>query len=265
MNKVDKKNLSLLLKNGYVVIKNVLSKKECEKIKNIYKKTFYKFKKKIKLKNPLEDAIYNLHNKNDIFLKYIDHKKIISIVKKALSYGSYKNQDFIILRQSAIRNPRKGYAQQLHNDTRVSGINRPLIIQVIWMIDDFNEFNGATRIVPNTHKSKKFPINKKKYKNEILIKSEKGSVLILNAAMWHGSSEKKNNKDRLGMIFSYSKWFLKSSFNHTLNTPLKVYEKLSSYQKELLGFKFNPPIDEFTNKSSRSKINIKPKTNYYLT
>ena len=82
--------------------------------------------------------------------------------------------------------------------------------------------------------------------------------------MWHGSSEKKNNKDKLGMIFSYSKWFLKSSFNHTLNTPLKVYEKLSSYQKELLGFKFNPPIDEFTNKSSRSKINIKPKTNYYL-
>ena len=125
MNKVDKKNLSLLLKNGYVVIKDVISKKECEKIKNIYKKNFYKFKKKIKLKNPLEDAIYNLHNKNDIFLKYIDHKKIINIVKKALSYGSYKNQDFIILRQSAIRNPRKGYAQQLHNDTRVSGINRP--------------------------------------------------------------------------------------------------------------------------------------------
>ena len=56
---------------------------------------------------------------------------------------------------------------------------------------------------------------------------------------------------------------LKSSFNHTLNTILKVYE-IKFISKELLGFKFNPPIDEFNNKTSRSKINIKPKTNYYL-
>ena len=40
----------------------------------------------------------------------------------ALSKGSYGENDFIILRQSAIRNPQKGYAQQLHNDTRISNM-----------------------------------------------------------------------------------------------------------------------------------------------
>ena len=76
--------------------------------------------------------------------------------------------------------------------------------------------------------------------------------------------KKKNNEDRLGMIFSYSRWFLKTSFDHTINTPLKVYKKLSNYQKELLGFKFSPPKDEFSRKSSRSKINIKPSKDYKL-
>ena len=264
MKKIERKNLKLLLKHGYVVIDKVISERECRKIKNIYFKIFKKYKKKIKIKNPLEDVIYNLHNKDDIFLKYIDHKKIINIVKKALSVGSFKQNDFIVLRQSAIRNPQKGHAQQLHNDTRIAGINCPLIIQAIWMIDEFNDLNGGTRVVPNSQTSKKFPINNKKYKNELIIKGKKGSVLLLNAGMWHGSSTKKNHDDRLGMIFSYSKWFLKGSFDHTLNTPLKVYKKLNTYQRELLGFKFAPPIDEFANRSSRSKKNITPNKNYNL-
>lgn len=264
MIKADQKNLKLLLKHGYVLIENAISQKECEKIKNIYIKILKKYKKKLKIKNPLEDVIYNLHNKNNIFLKYIDHKKIINIVNKSLSVGSYKKNDFIVLRQSAIRNPLKGHAQQLHNDTRVSGMERPLIIQAIWMIDEFNELNGGTRVVPNSHNFKRFPVNNKKYKGELIIKGKRGSVILLNAAMWHGSSKKINNNDRLGMIFSYSKWFLKPSFDQTLNTPLKIYKKLNTYQKELLGFKFCPPIDEFSNRSSRSSKNIKPTNNYKL-
>ena len=83
----------------------------------------------------------------------------------ALSQGSYKNNDFIVLRQSAIRNPKKGYVQQLHNDTRIVGVNSPLIIQAIWMIDDFTKDNGGTRVLPKSQRFNTFPINKKNYKN----------------------------------------------------------------------------------------------------
>ncbi len=256
--------LNKLTKDGYILLKDIISKNECEKIKKIYKTILKKFKKKTKIKNPLEDTVYNLHNKHDIFIKYIDHKKIINIIKNVLSEGSYGTSDFIILRQTALRNPKKGYAQQLHNDTRISGLRYPLIIQAIWMIDDFTKFNGATRLVSNSHKINAFPKYKKKYKKEKIIEGKKGSVLLLNASMWHGSSKKTSDDDRLGMIFSYSRWFLKPSFDHTLNTPLKIYNKLSNYQRELLGFKFSSPKDEFERKSSRSLKNLKPAKNYIL-
>jgi len=260
----NKHILNKLLKNGYVLINDVISEKECDNIKKIYETILKKYKKKIKIKNPLEDAIYNLHNKNEIFRKYIDHKKIIDLIKNALSEGSYGNKDLIILRQSALRNPKKGFAQQLHNDTRISGSKNPLIIQAIWMIDDFTKFNGATRLVANSHKFNSFPKNKKKYQKEVTIEGSKGSVLLLDASMWHGSSRKTNKNDRLGMIFSYCRWFMKPSFDHTLNTPKNIYKKLTNYQKELLGFKFSPPTDEFERKSSRSARNLKPKKNYIL-
>lgn len=262
--KKNKDYLKQLLKKGFVIIENVISEKECQKIKIIYKKILKKYSNKIKINNPLEEAIYNLHNKDDIFIKYIDHKKIIEIVRSALSFGSYNKNDFIILRQSAIRNPKKGFAQQLHNDTRISGIQKPLIIQAIWMIDNFTSENGGTRILPMSHKIDSFPINKKKYNKELTIEGKKGSVLLLNASVWHGSSRKRNNEDRLGMIFSYTRWFLKPTFDHTKNTPKNIYNKLNNFQKELLGFKFNPPLDEFVRKSVRSNKNIRPRKNYKL-
>ena len=264
MNKSIENSLKKLLNNGYLLIENAISIKECEEIKKIYKVILKKYKNKTKIKNPLEDTVYNLHNKHPIFIKYIDHKKIINLIKNALSLGSYKNNEHIILRQSALRNPKKGFAQQLHNDTRISGIKNPLIIQAIWMIDDFTNFNGATRLVTNSHKLNSFPKNKKKYTNELTIEGKKGSVLLFNAALWHGSSRKTISEDRVAMIFSYSRWFMKPSFEHTLNTPINIYKKLNNYQKELLGFKFSPPIDEFERKSSRSKKNLKPKKNYKL-
>ena len=75
MRKEEKKYLNKLLKTGFVVIDKVISEKKCLKIKNIYKKIFKKHSKHSKIKNPLEYTIYNLHNKDDIFLKYINHKK----------------------------------------------------------------------------------------------------------------------------------------------------------------------------------------------
>ncbi len=245
-----------ILSNGYTILKNVIDKKECDDLKKLAKQNFKIFKKKIKIKNPLEEAIYNLHNKDNKFIKYLDHPKIINIVKKTLSTGSFNNNEKIILRQSAIRSPKKGFAQQLHNDARISKTKYPLILQVIWLLDDFTKKNGATRILPKSQHFDGFPKKNKKYSNEKILTAKKGSVIIFNASLWHGSSEKFTHEDRYGMIFSYSRWFLKPTFDHTKNTPLVIYNKLSSFQKELLGFKFNPPIDEFERASTRSKKNI---------
>mgnify|MGYP001177060356 CR=1 FL=1 len=248
----DQKHVKKILKDGYTIVDDLVSLTECEKIKKITKKLYKKYKNSIVVNNPLEQTIYNLHNKNPIFLKYIDYKKTIDIIKKTLSLGSYENSDDIIIRQTAMRNPLKGHAQQLHNDVRIVGCKFPLVIHVIYMIDDFTLFNGGTRLVPKSHLKEEYAKNGKVYKNERIITGKKGSALIFNASSWHGSAKKINDDERWGMIFSYSRWFLKSDFDFNKNTPLKVYNKLTLNQKKLMGFNFNPSKDEFTRSSAKS-------------
>jgi ectoine hydroxylase-related dioxygenase (phytanoyl-CoA dioxygenase family) len=257
---IHKKNI---LTKGYTIIKNAIKEEECKKIKEKARNIFKKYSKYYKDANPDENTIYNLHNKDKIFLKYLVDKKIFPIVESILSKGAYRNKDFVILRQSALRNPKFGYTQQLHNDSRISGIKQPLILQVIWLLDDFTKYNGATRIIPGSHRRNDFPKNKKRYNNEKIITGKKGSVIIFDAAVWHGSAKKTVDEDRWGMIFSYSRWFLKPSFDHIQNTPLNIFNNLNKSQKEILGFRFNPPKDEFESISSKSK-NFKKPINYKL-
>ena len=70
--------------------------------------------------------------------------------------------------------------------------------------------------------------------------------------------KKIKEQDRWGMIFSYSRWFLKPDFDFNKNTPDKIFKKLNKNQKILLGFKSNPMKDEFTRASSLSYKFEKP-------
>ena len=265
--KAENKHLLELKRNGFTIINNAIPANECDRISRLADKLYKKYSKKQNNINPLEETVYNLHNKDPIFLKYINYNKTINIVRKALSEGSYtknssgkrtKNAE-IILRQTAIRNPLKGYAQQLHNDTRLTGCKHPLVIHIMYMISDFDQNNGATRVVPKSHLLDFYAKNKKKYKNERIVVGKKGTAVIFDASIWHGSSVKKNNLKRWGMIISYSRWFLKPDFDYNKNTPMFVYKKLNYAEKTLMGYRVNPPKDEFI---CERAIRLKPEKPY---
>ena len=241
-----------ILKNGYTIIKNAISKTDCEKLKHTGEQVYKKYKSKIRNQNLNEETIYNLHNKDKIFLKFIKYKKTFHIIRQVLSSGSYNDDCEIIIRQISMRNPKKGHAQQLHNDTRIVGCKYPLVVHIMYMLDDFTKTNGATRIVPKSHLKMSYAVNGKKYKNEKIITGNKGDALIFDASIWHGSAKKETVDSLWGMIFSYSRWFLKPDFDYNKNTPLKLFKNLNIDQKKLLGFNYNPPKDEFSRSSARS-------------
>ena len=67
--------------------------------------------------------------------------------------------------------------------------------------------NGATRIVPGTHKSNILPDEAltnplDKHPDEILIQAPAGSVFVFNSHVWHGGTTNFTDKDRRS-IHSY--------------------------------------------------------------
>jgi len=247
--------------NGFYILEKILSESEC----NHYKKLSEKLYKKYSPLYPRSEAsdkfhedsvkmVYNLQNKHYDFWHLINNELTMPIIKKLLQEGSYQESEPIILQVSAARSPVKKFAkQQLHIDSNLPGTPFPLAIQTLWALDDFTEKNGATRIVPGSHKLAQFAENNKTYPDEKIVTMPKGSVLIYNGSLWHGSSEKKDDGDRWAIINTYFRWFARPSFDFNKCTPKKIYNKLNHFEKDLLGLRFNPPKDEFERLSRKSE------------
>ena len=103
--------------------------------------------------------------------------------------------------------PGKGL-QKLHVDWKNTVVHGQYkVCNTIWLLDDFVANNGATRIVPGTHKSNILPDEAltnplDKHPDEILIQAPAGSVFVFNSHVWHGGTTNFTDKDRRS-IHSY--------------------------------------------------------------
>ena len=251
---------------GYTKVSNVFSKDICEKAKKISIKYINQLIMEKDYDNyegngiPLSrkdqaKTLNNLHNKDYFYYKFISNKIIHKIMKPLLSDGSYNNSEPYHLINSQVRclNPLASQ-QQLHIDSNLPGNNSyVLVIVVIVMLDDFTKLNGPTRIVPKSHKRNYYAENNKKYDDELLILGNAGDVLVLNGATWHGAEENFTKNERWSMNLGYSRWFVKPSFDIPRNINKEIYLKITDYDKELLGLKTVPPIDEFQRMTRKSE------------
>jgi ectoine hydroxylase-related dioxygenase (phytanoyl-CoA dioxygenase family) len=250
-------------KLGYILIPNLISSEQCDIYRQLLERDYKKFSSSYAgsgrstshgLDNKaMEKVVYNVHNKDLSWYMLFEHPKILEILDFMLIEGSYKNSEPYYLYNNSARCPLKGNpGQQLHLDSRLPGINFCIVANVLWLLDDFTPENGATRIVPGSHKYSTFAEDGKRYDKEILLTAKKGSAIIFNANLWHGGGGNINGESRWALALGYARWFIKPAFDYMQNTPKEIYDQLTLAQKKLMGFDLVAPKDEFSRVRRRS-------------
>jgi ectoine hydroxylase-related dioxygenase (phytanoyl-CoA dioxygenase family) len=148
------------------------------------------------------DRLADLVNKGQLFDIFYTHPRVLAGIEAVLGQ-QYKLSS---LNYRAAK-PGKGL-QKLHVDWKNTVVNNSYkVCNSIWLLDDFTEHNGSTRIVPGSHKWKLLPDEampdaNKKHPDEIRIIAPAGSVFIFNSHVWHGGTTNETAHDRRS-IHSY--------------------------------------------------------------
>ncbi|MFZ0595327.1 MAG: phytanoyl-CoA dioxygenase family protein [Bryobacteraceae bacterium] len=108
--------------------------------------------------------------------------------------------------------PYSSEAQPLHCDA--SSLPDALgncVCNTIWLLDDFTPDNGATRIVPGSHKWGRLPQNalpdpSASHPNEVLMLGPAGSVVVMNTHAWHGGTANRTAHPRRALHSFYCRW-----------------------------------------------------------
>jgi ectoine hydroxylase-related dioxygenase (phytanoyl-CoA dioxygenase family) len=134
-------------------------------------------------------------------------------------------------------------AQPLHPDDAIYPIPRPhaeLVVNVMWPCDDFTEANGATRLVPGSHRwidERPGPDTE-----TVAVEMPAGSAMLYVGSLWHGGGANTTTQPRIGVVLHYAVSWIRPVENHVLVVPRDVVRELPERLQELLGYNVYPPF-----------------------
>ena len=129
-------------------------------------------------------------------------------------------------------------SQILHRDRGVWGGYIPRKIETqfstVWAINDFTKENGATQVVPGSHKWHK---DREPLPEEIAYAEMKaGSVFIYTGSVLHGGGTNVTEQPRLGVFLHYAPSWLRQEENQYLSCPPEVAKGFSPELRSLIGY-----------------------------
>lgn len=145
----------------------------------------------------------NVVNKGELFAEVVGYDRVLPYVEHVL--GDVKLSSLNV-RSS---NPNNGIRQPLHADMAAIPDERgPWVCNVVWMLQDITDENGPLRVVPGTHRSGQLPQQVlddpcDDHPDQVLITGPAGTLVVVNAHLWHSGMENNSNRPRRAMHAFY--------------------------------------------------------------
>jgi ectoine hydroxylase-related dioxygenase (phytanoyl-CoA dioxygenase family) len=167
--------------------------------------------------------VWMLLNKGRVFRDLMLHPIVEALM------GHLLGPDFLISSFTAnIAHP-GGEPMVLHTDQGYVGFwtPKPLVANIAWMLDDFTDANGATRLVPKSHldqtatpRSSSYvpdqPANMPTQDDTIAAEAPAGSILCFDGRLWHGTGANRTDKPRHALLSYHCRPFIRSQENFVL-------------------------------------------------
>jgi ectoine hydroxylase-related dioxygenase (phytanoyl-CoA dioxygenase family) len=136
--------------------------------------------------------------------------------------------------------------QPWHTDEGFYDVPRPhatpLGISSIWAIDPFTPTNGATELLPGSHRwSDDGPADHEPL-DVATAEMDPGSVLWFDAALWHRGGANESDRTRLAMTVQYCQPWLRPQESQLLIAPPDVARELPPRVQTMLGYSIHPPF-----------------------
>lgn len=129
--------------------------------------------------------------------------------------------------------------QLLHRDQLVwNDLPKPhpeIQVASVMALVDFTEENGATRVIPGSHK---WPLDRAPKEEEAIpaVMKAGDAIVYLGSTIHGGGPNTTRDENRRGMHMSYVVGWLRSEENNCLGTPLDVVRELPRQSQELIGY-----------------------------
>ena len=188
----------------------------------------------------------NLVNKGEVFREVFADEQLLKYVQHVL--GPEIKLSSVNARRA---DPHNNSPQPLHADMGATPDERGnWVCNSIWMIDDFTEDNGPIRAIPGSHRWGKLPQDElddpaATHPDEVLLTGQSGTVIVMNAHVWHGGIANQTAMSRTALHSFYCRRDKPQQQHQKQLLDQHVQEEMDPRQRYLLALD-DPRNDELS-------------------
>jgi ectoine hydroxylase-related dioxygenase (phytanoyl-CoA dioxygenase family) len=180
--------------------------------------------------NGPNQRVWNLINKGEVFRRLVLNETVSALIAHVLG------EDVLLSSFTGnIANP-GGLAQGLHRDDGYAprDLGIPIVANSLYMLDDFTEENGGTRVAPGSHLDASYTAAAPP--ETVAATGPAGTVMIFDGRLWHGTGANTSTIRRAGALGYYCRPFVRQQENMTMSLAPEVVAQCSPELLSLLGF-----------------------------
>jgi hypothetical protein len=242
---VDRLAKEIVEGRGYILLPDLLSPNEAKQARDLVLELADRSRSQGKLvTHNNKERLYGLIHKGEIFEKMVQHPQLLSVIETILgeevTLGGFSAH---ILYADA---PRMG----VHVDYPYWAMTSPyprnpvLEVQVIWMLEDFTERNGAPLFVPESQKLATKPDIEKFEKTAQKITGKVGTAIIAHGLCWHDTSINFTDNPRVSVLGNYTPEFIHPLEDSLFEMRADAIERATPKLKQLLRHQLKPSSEQ---------------------
>ena len=147
------------------------------------------------------------------------------------SYGALNNMPYS---ENAYK-----HGQNFHRDVRTYSGDFRLMMNMLVMVDDFTVENGATKLVPGTHRAAERPSEDYLESHAVRATGKAGSIILFDSNVWHSAAPNLTRAPRMALTLTFTRPFFKQQMDY----PRMLGEDYprTEEMRQLLGYNARVP------------------------
>lgn len=139
------------------------------------------------------------------------------------------------------------YVGKVHRDLRTFSGSLDLMAQLLIMLDDFTDENGATYFLDGSHLLKDRPSDEEFFPQASRAVGAAGSIVLFNSNLWHAAGVNRTGRMRRALTLAFTRPYLKPQFDYPRALGYDRGDRFSPALRQLLGYNARIPasLDEW--------------------
>jgi hypothetical protein len=229
-------DMAALDRDGYVIWQNLLSTEQCREIRETVT-PWLGHTGRNSFEGRRTQRIYSVLSRTRVCDRLVDSSRVLAVLDRLLM------PNYLLSALQAINIQPGETAQLAHHDDGFYPVPRPrapLAAATIWAIDDFTADNGATVLIPGSHRWGKRRPNPDDRVLPVVMPA--GSCVFFVGTLWHGGGANNTTRERLAITAQYCQPWLRPMEAFTLSISRENARTVSADIRRMLGYSIYPPF-----------------------